>query len=78
MRCPRTRSAASSGAALPESSSPVGISFVQSIHDAQIVHADDGMDHVEYELLVVNAFASPVTLSSVVVLDPDGQAAWSD
>jgi hypothetical protein len=52
--------------------------FVQPIHDAQIVHADDGMDHVEYELLVVNAFASPVTLLSVAVLDPRRKAAWPD
>jgi hypothetical protein len=27
---------------------------------------------VEYELLVVNVFAEPVTLSSVTVLDPSG------
>jgi hypothetical protein len=47
--------------------------FVKPIHDAQIVHADDGMDHVEYELLVVNAFASPVTLLSVGVLGPSGK-----
>lgn len=44
--------------------------LVQPIHDAQVVHADDGKDHVDYELLVVNAFAAPFTLSSVIVLDP--------
>jgi len=33
--------------------------LVQPIHDAQVVHADDGKDHVDYELLVVNAFAAP-------------------
>ena len=47
--------------------------LVQPIHDAQVVHADDGNDHVDYELLVVNAFAAPVTLSSVIVLDPSGK-----
>ena len=44
--------------------------LVSPIHDAQVVRGDDGMDHVEYELLVVNVFEQPVTLSSVTVLDP--------
>ena len=39
-------------------------------HDAQVVRGDDGMDHVEYGLLVVSVFDEPVTMSSVVVLDP--------
>jgi hypothetical protein len=43
------------------------------IHEAQIVRGDDGKDHVEYELLVVNAFSEPVTLASVIVLDPAGK-----
>ena len=43
------------------------------IHEAQIVRADDGQDHVEYELLVVNVFSEPVTLASVSVFDPDGK-----
>jgi len=43
------------------------------IHEAQVVHGDDGMDHVEYELLVVSVFPEPVTLSSVTVLDPAGK-----
>ena len=38
-----------------------------------MVHGDDGMDHVEYELLVVNVFSEPVTLSSVAVLEPSGK-----
>src|SRR5215510_3634946 len=40
------------------------------IHEAQVVHGDDGMDHIEYELLVVSVFPEPVTLTSVTVLDP--------
>ncbi len=28
--------------------------LVQPIHEAQVVRGDDGMDHVEYELLVVS------------------------
>jgi len=47
--------------------------MVSPIHEAQVVRADDGMDHVEYELLVVSVFSEPVTLSSVAVLDPAGK-----
>ena len=46
---------------------------VSPIHAAQIVRGDDGMDHVEYDLLIVSVFAEPVTLSSVTVLDPAGK-----
>lgn len=46
---------------------------VSPIHEAQVVRGDDGMDHVEYELLVVGVFPGPVTLSSVTVLDPAGK-----
>ena len=47
--------------------------MITPIHDAQVVRGDDGMDHVEYGLLVVSVFDEPVTMSSVVVLDPDGE-----
>ena len=47
--------------------------LVSPIHEAQVVHADDGKDHVEYELLVVNVFSEPVTLRNVAVLDPAGK-----
>ena len=47
--------------------------LVSPIHEAQIVRADDGKDHVEYELLVVNVFSEPVTLASITVLDPAGK-----
>src|SRR5215471_1417508 len=47
--------------------------LVSPIHEAQVVRGDDGMDHVEYELLVVNVFPEPVTLSSAIVLDPAGK-----
>src|SRR5271154_3287101 len=46
---------------------------VRPIHEAQVVRCDDGMDHVEYELLVVSVFFEPVTLSSVTVLDSSGK-----
>jgi hypothetical protein len=47
--------------------------LVNPIHDAQVVRGDDGMDHVEYELLVVSVVDEAVTLSSVTVFDPGGQ-----
>jgi hypothetical protein len=47
--------------------------MVNPLHAAQVVRGDDGMDHVEYELLVVSVFNEPVTLSSVIVLDPDAK-----
>ena len=47
--------------------------LVSPIHEAQVVRGDDGMDHVEYELLVVSVFPEPVTLSRVTVLDPAGK-----
>ena len=47
--------------------------LVSPIHEAQVVRGDDGMDHVEYELLVVSVFSEPVTLTSVTVLDPAGK-----
>lgn len=47
--------------------------IVSPIHRAQVVRGDDGMDHVEYELLIVSVFPEPVTLTSVTVLDPAGK-----
>ena len=46
---------------------------VSPIHDAQIVRGDDGMDHLEYDVLVVSVLPEPVTLSSVRVVDPAGK-----
>ena len=46
---------------------------VSPIHEAQIVHGDGGMDHVEYDLLIVSVLLEPVTLSSITVLDPAGK-----
>lgn len=62
--------ASATSAAEPDRTTAI---LVSPIHEAQIVRADDGMDHVEYELLVVSVFSEPVTLSSVAVLDPAGK-----
>jgi hypothetical protein len=61
-----------SGASAEDYGRPSAI-VVSPIHEAQIVRGDDGMDHVEYELLVVSVFPEPVTLSSVTVLNPAGK-----
>ena len=61
--------AAAAGKPKPEVTAIV----VRPIHDAQVVRGDDGKDHVEYDLLVVNVVGDPVTLSSVTVLDPAGK-----
>src|SRR6201993_5150301 len=61
-----------SGALAEDYGHPTAI-LVSPIHEAQIVRGDDGKDHVEYELLVINVFSEPVTLSSVTVLDPAGK-----
>jgi murein DD-endopeptidase MepM/ murein hydrolase activator NlpD len=47
--------------------------YVRPFHNAQVVRGDDGMDHVEYDLLVVSVFDDPVTLTSVTALDPAGK-----
>ena len=61
-----------SGASAEDYGRPTAI-LVSPIHEAQVVRGDDGMDHVEYDLLVVSVFSEPVTLSSVAVLDPNGK-----
>jgi Peptidase family M23 len=61
-----------SAASSAERDRPTAI-VASPIHEAQIVRADEGKDHVEYELLVINVFPEAVTLSSVTVLDPAGK-----
>jgi hypothetical protein len=61
-----------SGALAEDFGRPTAI-LVSPIHEAQVVRGDDGMDHVEYELLVVSVFPEPLTLSSVTVLGPAGK-----
>src|SRR5262249_57787270 len=65
-------SAARGGPPEKEPLRPTAI-LVSPIHEAQVVRGDDGKDHVEYELLVVNAVEQPVTLKSLTVLDPAGK-----
>lgn len=46
--------------------------LVQPMNSAQVVRGSDGKDHVEYNLLVLNAFSDPVTLTGVTVVGPGG------
>src|SRR5574340_190309 len=54
--------ALASPAVAEERNRPTAI-LVSPIHEAQVVRGDDGMDHVEYELLIINAISEPVTLA---------------
>jgi len=60
-------------AALAENALDPSAITVSPLHNAQVVRGDDGMDHVEYDLLVVSVLPEPVALSSVIVLDPAGK-----
>jgi hypothetical protein len=46
--------------------------LVTPLNEPHVVRGDDGRDHIEYDLLVVNAFAAPVTLTAVDVTSPSG------
>ena len=61
--------ALASAASAAEPDRPTAI-LVSPIHEAQIVRADDGKDHVEYELLAINVFPEAVTLSSGISTQP--------
>ena len=48
--------------------------LVTAIHDPLRVTGSDGMVHLEYDLVLTNVFTSPVTISSIDVLTPEGQS----
>ncbi|GAB3389719.1 M23 family metallopeptidase [Humibacter soli] len=56
----------------PSPTGKVTAVWVQAMDDAQVVHASDGKNHVEYNLVVVNAYSDPVTLTRVTATDADG------
>jgi len=47
---------------------------VSATNDPLRVAGSDGVDHLEYDLLVTNGFTAPVTLTSIEVVDPDGES----
>jgi hypothetical protein len=46
---------------------------VSATNDPLRVSGSDGVDHLEYDLLVTNGFAAPVSLTSIAVTAPDGE-----
>ena len=46
---------------------------VSATNDPLRVSGSDGLDHQEYDLLVINVFAAPVTLTSIAVTAPDSE-----
>lgn len=47
--------------------------IVSSTNEPLRVTGSDGLDHLEYDLLVTNGFTAPVTLTSITVAAPDGE-----
>jgi hypothetical protein len=46
---------------------------VSATNDPLRVSGSDGVDHLEYDLLVTNGFLAPVTLTAIAVTAPDGE-----
>ena len=65
--------------ATPASATPGGAALkttallVSATNDPLRVAGSDGMDHLEYDLIVTNAFPEPVTLTLIEFLGADGQ-----
>src|SRR4051812_33016183 len=47
--------------------------LVVSATPAMHVLGNDGLEHVQYDLIITNAFVAPVTLTAIEVLAPDGR-----
>ena len=48
--------------------------LVTAIHDPLRVTGSDEMVHLEYDLVLTNVFTTPVTITSIDVLTPEGQS----
>ena len=48
--------------------------LVTATHDPLRVTGSDGMVHLEYDLVITNVFTTPVTLTAIDVLTPDGRS----
>src|SRR5215212_154841 len=46
---------------------------VSSTNDPLRVPGSDGVDHLEYDLLLTNGFAAPVTMTAIEVMASDGE-----
>src|SRR5215213_2260095 len=47
--------------------------LVTPIHDPLRVTGSDGMVHLEYDLVLTNVFTTPVTITAIDVLTPEGE-----
>jgi hypothetical protein len=63
--------------ATPTASPAAGVTttaiVVSATNDPLRVSGSDGLDHLEYDLLVTNGFAAPVTLTAIAVVAPGGE-----
>ena len=48
--------------------------LVTAIHDPLRVTGSDGMVHLEYDLVLTNVFTTPVTITAIDVLTPEGES----
>lgn len=48
--------------------------LVSAIHDPLRVTGSDGLVHLEYDLVLTNLFTTPVTITAIDVLNPEGQS----
>ena len=48
--------------------------LVTAIHDPLRVAGSDGMVHLEYDLVLTNVFTTPVTITAIDVLTPEGDS----
>src|SRR5687768_13147044 len=48
--------------------------LVSAIHDPLRVTGSDGMVHLEYDLVLTNVFTTPVTITAIDVLTPEGES----
>ena len=60
-------------AASPAADETTTAIVVSATNDPLRVSGSDGLDHLEYDLLVTNGFTAPVTLTSIAVTAPDGE-----
>jgi hypothetical protein len=61
-------------AAQPAPSTPRITALVAATTNAPLrVRGDDGLEHLEYDLVITNVFAAPVTLIAIEVTAPDGR-----
>src|SRR5436190_22794022 len=64
---------ASAGQPAPPAAQPTAL-LVSATNAPLRVLGSDGLEHLEYDLIISNAFTAPVTLLSVEVMDLDGHA----